>query len=91
VGLAQDGVRLLAEGEPLPVVDEAAGIRWTVHPFLFETLTAEKVRLDWEHEEARWVRPQELSAYETVPGLAEALARVYTPPMEAQAGDFPVE
>lgn len=91
VGLARGEVRLLAEGEPLPVIDEAAGVRWTVHPFLFETLAPEKVRLDWEHDEARWLRPPELPAYDTVPGLAEALARVYPPPKQAQAGDFPVE
>ncbi len=80
VGLTRDEVRLLAQGEPLPVSDEAAGIRWAVHPFLFEALAPEKVRLDWEHEEARWVRPDGLSAYETVPGLSAALAQVYTPP-----------
>jgi hypothetical protein len=38
------------------------------------------VRLDWEHTEMRWVRAEEVSALETVPGLAEALARVYKGP-----------
>ncbi len=38
---------------------------------------AERVRLDWEHVEARWVRPEEVRELETVPGLAEALERVY--------------
>ena len=37
----------------------------------------EEVRLDWEHVEARWVRPEEVRGLETVPGLAEALTRVY--------------
>jgi len=95
VGLAREEVRLLAEGEPLPVRDAAAGTRWTVHPFLFLALAPEKVRLDWEHEEARWVRPEELSQYETVPRLAEALAHVYgVPPRRsrgAQGGGFRVE
>ncbi|MEE8386807.1 MAG: NUDIX pyrophosphatase [Dehalococcoidia bacterium] len=77
VGLGRDHVRLLAEGEPLVVVDESIETRWTVHPFLFEVLRPEGVRLDWEHTESRWVRPEEVSALETVPGLAEALSRVY--------------
>lgn len=77
VGLARDGVRLLAEGEPLTVLDESIDTRWTVHPFLFELDRPERVRLDWEHTESRWVRPQEVPNLETVPGLAEALARVY--------------
>jgi 8-oxo-dGTP diphosphatase len=77
VGLGGAAVRLLAEGEPLIVVDEGIETRWTVHPFLFEVLRAEGLRLDWEHTERRWVTPEEISELETVPGLAEALSRVY--------------
>ena len=100
VGLGRGDVRLLAEGEPLTVVDEAIDTRWTVHPFLFEMVTeggepgedagdltgdhkvapTGSLRLDWEHTESRWVRPEEVSGMETVPGLAEALARVYAGP-----------
>ncbi len=51
-----------------------------MHPFLFELDRPERVRLDWEHTESRWVRPQQVAALEGVPGLAEALARVYPGP-----------
>jgi 8-oxo-dGTP pyrophosphatase MutT (NUDIX family) len=80
VGLGRQAVRPLAEGEPLVVVDESIETRWTVHPFLFEMVQPDDVRLDWEHTESRWVRPEEVSALETVPGLAEALSRVYRGP-----------
>ena len=96
VGLGRGDVRLLAQGEPLAVPDETIDTRWTVHPFLFEVVTGGgepgddagdlkvaptgSLRLDWEHTEMRWVRPEELPALETVPGLAEALARVYKGP-----------
>ncbi len=79
-GLSREDVRLLAEGEALEVVDEGIGVRWTVHPFLFEVMRPERVRLDWEHVEARWLPPQEVGMLDTVPGLAEALARVYGQP-----------
>ncbi len=75
--LSRQAVRLLAEGRPLQVADEALGVRWTVHPFLFEATRPEQVRLDWEHVELRWVPPQDIATLETVPGLREALARVY--------------
>ena len=78
-GLARDEVTLLRAGEPLVVVDAEAGRRWIVHPFLFEVRPDAQVRVDWEHTEARWVRPEEISAFETVPQLAEALTRVYPP------------
>ena len=78
-GLARDEVTLLRAGEPLVVVDAEADRSWIVHPFLFEVRPDAQVRVDWEHTEARWVRPEEVSAFDTVPQLAEALIRVYPP------------
>ena len=78
-GLERGDVHLLGRGEPLEVTDPEAGIEWIVYPFLFEVLAPERLRLDWEHQEARWVPPEEVPSYETVPSLAEALARVYPP------------
>ena len=80
VGLGRGDVRLLAQEEPFVVPDATIDTRWTVHAFLFETLRPERLRLDWEHTESRWVRPEELPDLETVPALAEALARVYDGP-----------
>ncbi len=76
-GLGRGDLRLLAQGEPLVVPDESIDTRWTVHPFLFEVLRPDRIRLDWEHTESRWVKPEEVPTLETVPGLAKALARVY--------------
>jgi 8-oxo-dGTP diphosphatase len=76
-GLTQEQVSLLRAGEPLVVLDAEADRRWIVHPFLFEVRVDAEVRVDWEHTEARWVRPEEVFAFDTVPQLAEALARVY--------------
>ncbi len=80
VGLDRSDVRLLAQGEPLVAFDETIDTRWTVHPFLFEVLRPERVRLDWEHVESRWVRIEEMGSLETVPRLEEALGRVYSGP-----------
>ena len=77
VGLDRDDLRLLAELKPWTFDDESIGMRWTVYLFLFEALRPEKVRLDWEHTESRWVRPDEVAGLETVPGLAEGLATLY--------------
>jgi len=77
VGLTREQVSLLRTGEPLEVVDAEAGRRWLVHPFLFEVSVDAPVQVDWEHTEARWMRPEEVFALETVPQLAEALMRVY--------------
>ena len=76
-GLSRQDVRLLAKGEPLDVDDAALGVRWRVHPFLFEVEAPGLVNLDWEHTESRWVEPAGLGHYDTVPGLAQALALAY--------------
>ena len=78
-GLARDEVTFLRAGEPLVVEDSEADRRWVVHPFLFEVRPDAEVRVDWEHTETRWVRPEDVSAFETVPQLSDALARVYPP------------
>ena len=76
-GLMREDVTLLRTGDPLEVVDTDAGRRWIVHPFLFEVRPDAQVRVDWEHTETRWVRPEEVLAFDTVPQLAETLTRVY--------------
>lgn len=76
-GLDREDVHLLAEGELLEVTDPDLGRRWIVHPFLFLLGDPDKVELDWEHTECRWIDPKEIRSFETVPGLPEALERVY--------------
>jgi 8-oxo-dGTP diphosphatase len=76
-GLAREDVQLLRTGEPLEVVDAETERLWIVHPFLFEVREPARIRADWEHTETRWIRPEEIFQYETVPQLAETLMRVY--------------
>jgi len=70
----QDG-ELLAKGSLLVAEDE--GVRWAVHSYLFRIKEPNKVRIDWEHSEKRWIRPEDIDSYQTVPMLKEILARVY--------------
>lgn len=76
-GLVESEVSLLVRGAPLSVEDAALGVRWLVHPFLVAVEEPDRLRLDWEHVEARWVRPAELQSLETVPGLEDTLERVW--------------
>jgi ADP-ribose pyrophosphatase YjhB (NUDIX family) len=71
-GLSAADVHLVGRGRAVAVDDAELGRRWTVHPFLFDVAEPERVRLDWEHTEAAWVRPGEILERETVPGLWEA-------------------
>jgi 8-oxo-dGTP pyrophosphatase MutT (NUDIX family) len=75
-GLSAADVELLLAGEPFTFEDAELDTRWTVHPFLFRVRAGAGITIDWEHTEARWVRPGALGRYRTVPRLKEALARV---------------
>jgi ADP-ribose pyrophosphatase YjhB (NUDIX family) len=75
--LSEQEVELIRKGEPLPVEDKRLGVRWIVHPYLFHIKDRNKIRIDWEHKEARWIKPKDITKFETVPKLKEALAKVY--------------
>lgn len=82
VSLNPADVELLREGEQLAILDEAAGLSWIVHPFLFRLLSLDKVAFDWEAAEHRWVTPETITSLPTVPKLAEAFASVYDKPAD---------
>jgi 8-oxo-dGTP diphosphatase len=76
LGLGVGDLTLLAAGAPLTIDDPAIGRAWRVHPFRFGLAPGASPRLDWEHVELRWIRPEELSSLKTVPGLLEAWQNV---------------
>jgi nicotinamide-nucleotide amidase len=75
-GLTEKDIKLVAKGQPLEVIDEKLRMKWTVHPFLFKLSNPDKVKTDWEHMETRWITPEEIDSFTTVPMLKEALMSV---------------
>ena len=76
VGLSKQDVTLVKAGNPLEIVDAAQNRAWRVHPFLFSVHEPDKIRLDWENIEMRWILPAEIVGLHTVPALKETLDRV---------------
>ncbi len=64
---------LVREGRPLSIKDQDR--RWVVHPFLFDVST-DKLTLDWEHDDYRWMEPNKVKGLNAVPGLYAALREV---------------
>ena len=75
--LQQKDLTLIKKGETLSIEDRSLGVRWVVHPYLFRIKDRDKVRIDWEHKEIKWMAPGEIANYPTVPMLPETLAHVY--------------
>ncbi len=74
VGLRKEDVNLTKAAEPLEVPDGGRDILWVVHPYLFKTSRV-NIRLDWEHDEYKWIDPEEIADYDTVLMLKETLFR----------------
>jgi len=75
--LSGEDLKLIKKGRPLVVKDDKLGVKWVVHPYLFHIKDRDKIKIDWEHKEARWIQPRDIDNFETVPKLKETLARVY--------------
>lgn len=75
VGLNRSELTLIKEGDLLPVVDEKLGKKWVVHPFHFLLSTSE-IKIDWEHSQFKWIKPEEIKEHHTVPGLYQAWEQV---------------
>lgn len=74
-GVKKRDLKLIKKGREVSIPDEESSVIWIVHPFLFE-LNLRRITLDWEHSEARWIEPQRISRYKTVPGLKLVLKSV---------------
>ena len=69
-GLLAETVQLVGAPKPLRMERPGQGWVWVVYPFLFET-TSPSLRLDWEHDEYRWIDPSELAATDCVPWIRD--------------------
>ena len=76
VGMDRDDVELVRKGQPLEVVDAELGRKWIVHPFRFRVARLEKIKIDWEHTEGKWIAPEDIGRHDTVPKLREAWQQV---------------
>ena len=45
---------------------------WNIFPFLFKTKNPE-IKLNWENSDFKWIEPNEIKNYETVPELEKIL------------------
>jgi len=75
--LCGEDVKLMKRGKPLVIKDEKLGVKWVVHPYLFQIKDRDKIKIDWEHKETKWIDPKDIDSYQTVPKLKETLARVF--------------
>ncbi len=72
-GLKTTDFKLIKKGKPIRFKDAHKGkfFHWVIHPFLFSTAT-KNIEIDWEHIDYKWILPEEITNFQTVPKLKEA-------------------
>jgi len=72
-GINEEEIELLKANELMKI--ESAQYKnheWNIFPFLFKTKNPE-IKLNWENSEFKWIKPNEIKNYETVPELEKIL------------------
>lgn len=76
VGIEESNINLLKSADLIRIESpQYKNHEWEIFPFLFETTNTE-IKLNWENSEFKWINPNELSNYETVPSLEKVLANL---------------
>ncbi|MGQ0795548.1 MAG: NUDIX domain-containing protein [Nitrosopumilaceae archaeon] len=74
-GMDETSLVLTRTANQMQVTSQYSNHCWIIHPFLF-TVKESKIKLNWENSEYRWISPDELSNFKTVPSLDKVLARL---------------
>lgn len=75
LGIGEKNILSYSLGEPFKFTDPKARKTWIVHPAKIELKNEPDIKLDWEHTEYKWIRPEELKKFDTVPNLDLSLKR----------------
>jgi len=78
VGIDRNDVHLIKKIDPIELTDFYEGLKysWKIFPFLFKTEKKDKIDIDWEHSQHRWIAPSEIKKYDTVPHFREVVSRL---------------
>lgn len=73
VGIKEEEIHLLKSSDEIAIVSpQYENHEWRIYPFLFEVKNT-NVHLNWENSDYRWIKPGEISNFETVPSLDRVL------------------
>ena len=72
-GINESEIELLKADERIKIEStQYKNHEWNIFPFLFRTENLE-IKLNWENSDFKWIEPNEIKNYETVPELEKIL------------------
>ncbi|KAF6242606.1 NUDIX hydrolase [Nitrosopumilus sp. b1] len=73
LGIKEEQIKLLKSIDEIRIESpQYVNHEWEIFPFLFEVNDPE-IKLNWENSEYKWINPNEISNYKTVPSLEQVL------------------
>ena len=73
LGIKEEQIKLLKSIDEIRIESpQYENHEWEIFPFLFEVNDPE-IKLNWENSEYKWINPNEISNYKTVPSLEQGL------------------
>ena len=76
LGVNKNNIFTIYFGQPYEFTDNKINKTWIVYPVLVEFQKEPEIKLDWEHTEYKWIKPEELKNFDIVPKLEESLKRI---------------
>ncbi|MEF8848530.1 MAG: NUDIX pyrophosphatase [Candidatus Thermoplasmatota archaeon] len=77
--LDKKNLKLIEQEKPIKFKDiyKNSQYLWKIYPFLFQLKSKNfDVKIDWENTQYKWVKPEEITNFETVPKLKEVIKKV---------------
>jgi ADP-ribose pyrophosphatase YjhB (NUDIX family) len=72
ISLESKEFKLLRKSKPIRITEKKKNISWIIYPFLFEA-SSDKIKLNKEHKEYKWIKPEEIHKFDYLIGLDKDL------------------
>ncbi|HBG81485.1 TPA: hypothetical protein DDW69_01450 [candidate division CPR2 bacterium] len=76
LGITEDEIEEARLFESYVFYDESIDKTWISFPALIELKVKPEIKLDQEHTDYKWIKPEDLKKYEFIPGLDEAIKKI---------------
>jgi len=76
LGISQKDLKRIKILKSFRVADKKIKKVWIVFPVLAELKSKGKIKLDWEHTNYKWVKPEEIKRFNTIPNLHKAVNKM---------------
>lgn len=76
INITNKEIKNIKFAKPYEYKDKKINKTWLRYPVLVELKEVPKIKLDFEHTEFKWLKPQAITKYKTAPGLNKSLKLV---------------